>query len=130
MKRKLISILIAAVIVFTLAAPVHTAADIALPVDESVGQYETITDVYGESQLTSVADECRILEYVDEKDFLSNDFKRRVEAEESLNLRESRRFRACWRTAAYPANPAGGSCPDYCPAAGWCKRYVRSEFYG
>ncbi len=77
--------MIAAVIVFTLAAPVHTAADIALPVDESVGQYETITDVYGESQLTSVADECRILEYVDEKDFLSNDFKRRVEAEESLN---------------------------------------------
>ena len=85
MKRKIISIMIAVVIFLTLVAPVHTAADIALPVDEPVDRYETVTDIGGDHQLTSIADGCSILKYVDEKDFLSNGFNRRVEIEETLN---------------------------------------------
>ena len=46
------------------------------------------------------------------------------------NIEFLNRFSEGIRDAAYPANPAGGSCPDYCPAAGWCKKYVRREFYG
>ena len=85
MKRKLISVLIVAVIIFTLVGSVHTAADVALTVNASVDKYETVTEAEGDSQLACVADECSILRYVDEKDFLSNDFIRRVETEESLN---------------------------------------------
>ena len=50
--------------------------------------------------------------------------------EEFPNIEFLNRFSEGIRDAAYPANPAGGSCPDYCPAAPWCKRYVRREFYG
>ena len=85
MKRKIISIMIAVVIFLTLVAPVHTAADIALPVEEPVDRYETVTDIGEDPQLTSIADGCSILKYVDEKDFLSNGFNRRVEIEETLN---------------------------------------------
>ncbi len=85
MKQRLFTIMIAAVIFLTLVAPVHTVADIALPVDEPVDRYETVTDIGEDSPLTSIADGCSILKYVDEKDFLSNDFKRRVEMEESLS---------------------------------------------
>ena len=85
MKQRLFTIMIAAVIFLTLVAPVHTAADIALPVEEPVDRYETVTDIGEDPQLTSIADGCSILKYVDEKDFLSNDFKRRVEMEESLS---------------------------------------------
>ena len=46
------------------------------------------------------------------------------------NIEFLNRFSEGIRDAAYPADPAGGSCPDYCPAAPWCKRYVRREFYG
>ena len=85
MKQRLFTIMIAAVIFLTLVAPVHTVADIALPVDEPVDRYETVTDIGEDSPLTSIADGCSILKYVDEKDFLSNGFKRRVEMEESLS---------------------------------------------
>ena len=46
------------------------------------------------------------------------------------NIEFLNRFTEGIRDAAYPADPAGGSCPDYCPAAAWCRKYVRREFYG
>ena len=46
------------------------------------------------------------------------------------NIEFLNRFAEGIRDAAYPADPAGGTCPDYCPAAPWCRKYVRRQFYG
>ena len=67
MKQKLFTIMMAAVIFLTLVAPVHTAADIALPVDEPIDRYETVTDIGGDSPLTSIADGCSILNYASDQ---------------------------------------------------------------
>ena len=40
------------------------------------------------------------------------------------------RFAEGIRTASYPALQSGKSCPDYCPGASWCRKYVRTENYG
>lgn len=40
------------------------------------------------------------------------------------------RFTEGIRDASFPADPAGGTCPDYCPAASWCRKYVGRNYYG
>ena len=53
------------------------------------------------------------------------------ETQETIpNIEFLNKFAEGIRDASYPAESAGGTCPDYCPAAGWCKKYVRREFYG
>lgn len=52
------------------------------------------------------------------------------EKDESVpNLSFLNKFAAGIRDADFPAEPAGGSCPDYCPAAAWCRRYSRRKKY-
>ena len=50
--------------------------------------------------------------------------------EEIPNIEFLNKFTAGIRDASFNAEPAGGDCPDYCPAAGWCKKYVRRQKYG
>ena len=45
------------------------------------------------------------------------------------NLEFLNKFTAGIRDASFNAEPAGGDCPDYCPAALWCKKYVRRNKY-
>ena len=40
------------------------------------------------------------------------------------------RFAEGIQTASYPAMQSGKGCPDYCPGASWCRKYVRTEKYG
>ncbi len=54
-----------------------------------------------------------------------------TEEDETIpNIEFLNRFTEGIRDAAFPAMPAGGTCPDYCPAAGWCRKFARREFYG
>ena len=46
------------------------------------------------------------------------------------NIEFLNRFAAGIRDASYPAKPAGGDCPDYCPAAGWCRKFARRKYHG
>lgn len=46
------------------------------------------------------------------------------------NLEYLNQFTAGIRDASFKAESAGGDCPDYCPAAPWCRKYVRREYYG
>ncbi len=50
--------------------------------------------------------------------------------EEIPNMEFLNKFAAGIREASYHAKPAGADCPDYCPAAGWCKKFVRRKIYG
>ena len=50
--------------------------------------------------------------------------------EEIPNIEFLNKFTAGIRDASFNAEPAGGDCPDYCPAAGWCRKYVRRQKYG
>ena len=40
------------------------------------------------------------------------------------------RFAEGIKNASYPALQSGKSCPDYCPGAAWCRKFVRTEKYG
>ena len=54
-----------------------------------------------------------------------------AEKDEALpNIQFLNKFAAGMRDAEFPAECAGKSCPDYCPAASWCRKYVRREKYG
>ncbi|MBR6089024.1 MAG: exodeoxyribonuclease V subunit gamma [Anaerolineaceae bacterium] len=46
------------------------------------------------------------------------------------NIEFLNKFAAGIRDGAFPAEPAGGDCPDYCPAAPWCRKFVRRQKYG
>ena len=47
------------------------------------------------------------------------------------NIEFLNKFAEGIRDAAFPAEPAGKSCPDYCPAAAWCRKYMkRTTYYG
>ena len=46
------------------------------------------------------------------------------------NIDHLNRFTAGIRDAAFKAEPAGGDCPDHCPAAPWCRKFVRRQKYG
>ena len=53
-----------------------------------------------------------------------------VNDEEIPGISFLERFAEGIQTASYPALQSGKSCPDYCPGASWCRKYVRTEKYG
>ena len=85
MRNRIVSIMIVIMIFIYLVISAPVAADFDLYFDESVDKCENINEIGKNSLSASISDECSILKYVDEKDFLSNDFKQRVETEEALN---------------------------------------------
>ncbi len=54
-----------------------------------------------------------------------------AEKDENLpNIEFLNKFAAGMRDAEFPAECAGDTCPEYCPAASWCRKYVKREIYG
>ena len=60
-------------------------------------------------------------------DHYKGDF-REHELEPGIDFLE--RFAEGIKNASYPALQSGKSCPDYCPGAAWCRKFVRTEKYG
>ena len=52
-----------------------------------------------------------------------------VNDEEIPGVEFLKKFAEGIQTASYPALQSGKSCPDYCPGASWCRRFVRTEKY-
>lgn len=76
-----ISFLLTVVMLFSFSGQYRPTAENSMPVEEP----KTYSEVTDNSRKSSISDQCSILNYVDEKEFMSNGFTKRVATEEDLN---------------------------------------------
>jgi len=76
-----ISFIIAVVMLFSFWGPNGSTAENSTPIEEA----KSNVDVNKTGKVPSIVDQCNILNYVDEKEFMSNGFTKRVYSEEDLN---------------------------------------------